>query len=183
LETVLTDGTAANAAIDGFAAGKTGTTENYGDAWFVGYDDHYTVAAWVGYDSKLKPMKTEYGGQPVAGGTYPAEIWHDVITRAREMFFSKHPGARERERQSDPLQVDDGTATPDGTAPAPDGSTPAPSDEQSSGEEAAPDPSGPAPEPAPEPEPAPTPAAPASPSAGADGGGGGTDGGGAAPTG
>ena len=183
LETVLTDGTAANAAIDGFAAGKTGTTENYGDAWFVGYDDHYTVAVWVGYDSKLKPMKTEYGGQPVAGGTYPAEIWHDVITRAREMYFAKHPGARERERQSDPLQVDDGTATPDGTAPAPDGSTPAPSDEQSSGEEAAPDPSGPAPEPAPEPEPAPTPAAPASPSAGADGGGGGTDGGGAAPTG
>ncbi|MEA2136268.1 MAG: penicillin-binding protein, partial [Solirubrobacteraceae bacterium] len=56
-------------------AGKTGTTENYGDAWFVGWTHEYTVAVWVGYPNKLVPMKTEFNGQPVAGGTYPAGIW------------------------------------------------------------------------------------------------------------
>ena len=44
------------------SSGKTGTTENYGDAWFVGFDTHYTVAVWVGYPDKLIPMKTQYRG-------------------------------------------------------------------------------------------------------------------------
>ena len=52
-------------------AGKTGTTENYGDAWFVGWTKEYTVAVWVGYPDEFKPMKTEFQGEPVAGGTYP----------------------------------------------------------------------------------------------------------------
>jgi penicillin-binding protein 1A len=118
LETVLTDGTAADAQLDGFAAGKTGTTENYGDAWFVGYDDFYTTAVWVGYDETLKPMKTEYFGQPVAGGTYPAEIWHDVMTRLREILFERNPKARERQTEPDPADVSggegDGTGEGDG---------------------------------------------------------------------
>src|SRR5262249_49514281 len=93
METVVTDGTAKNAAIDGFAAGKTGTTEDYGDAWFVGFDDHFTVAVWVGYPDGIKPMRTEYGGSPVEGGTYPAEMWHDFIVRARDIFQQRHPNA------------------------------------------------------------------------------------------
>jgi penicillin-binding protein 1A len=93
METVVTDGTAKNAALDGFAAGKTGTTENYGDAWFIGFDTHFTVAVWVGYPDGIKPMKTEYGGSPVEGGTYPAEIWHDFMTRARDIFAQRHPTA------------------------------------------------------------------------------------------
>ena len=52
-------------------AGKTGTTENYGDAWFVGWTKELTVAVWVGYPDELRPMQTEFNGQPVAGGTYP----------------------------------------------------------------------------------------------------------------
>ena len=40
-----------------FAAGKTGTTENYGDAWFVGFNDKYTVAVWVGYPDQLQYMR------------------------------------------------------------------------------------------------------------------------------
>ena len=52
---VTTNGTARAAAIPGvFAAGKTGTTENYGDAWFVGWTDKITVAVWVGYPNELK---------------------------------------------------------------------------------------------------------------------------------
>jgi penicillin-binding protein 1A len=77
---VIQSGTGKNAAIGEFAAGKTGTTENYGDAWFVGFNKELTVAVWVGYPDTLKPMKTEYRGSPVEGGTYPAEIWHDLMT-------------------------------------------------------------------------------------------------------
>jgi penicillin-binding protein 1A len=60
--------------------GKTGTTENYGDAWFVGGNDDLTVAIWVGYADKTQPMEYEHGGSPVAGGTFPAEIFHDFMT-------------------------------------------------------------------------------------------------------
>src|SRR3954469_14431831 len=81
---VITSGTGKRAAVPGMViAGKTGTTENYGDAWFVGFSDRYTVAVWVGYPNKLKPMKTEYHGQPVAGGTFPAEIFRDFMLSAK----------------------------------------------------------------------------------------------------
>jgi len=76
LEGVIRSGTGKRAALpDRVAAGKTGTTENYGDAWFVGYTPQLATAVWVGYPNKLRPMLTEYHGEPVAGGTFPAEIW------------------------------------------------------------------------------------------------------------
>ena len=80
MSTVVSQGTGVRAALgDGvFAAGKTGTTENSGDAWFVGFTQRMTVAVWVGYPNKLKPMLTEFQGGPVEGGTFPAIIWHDV---------------------------------------------------------------------------------------------------------
>ena len=79
LQGVVSSGTGKQAATGGFAAGKTGTTENYGDAWFVGWNEKYTVAVWVGYPDKVKSMKTEFGGSPVAGGTFPASIWREFI--------------------------------------------------------------------------------------------------------
>lgn len=82
LETVIQYGTGKAAAIGQFAAGKTGTTSNYGDAWFVGWDSKYTVAVWVGYPDHLVPMLTDFNGQPVMGGTFPALIWHDFMTSA-----------------------------------------------------------------------------------------------------
>jgi penicillin-binding protein 1A len=82
LETVLQYGTGKAAALGQFAAGKTGTTSNFGDAWFVGWDSKYTVAVWVGYPDKLVPMLTDFNGNPVMGGTYPALIWHDFMTGA-----------------------------------------------------------------------------------------------------
>jgi len=76
LETVIRSGTGKRARLtDRTAAGKTGTTENYGDAWFVGYTPELATAVWVGYPNKLVPMLTEYHGDAVAGGTFPAEIW------------------------------------------------------------------------------------------------------------
>ena len=83
LESVISVGTGKVAQLGGVRAwGKTGTTENYGDAWFVGATDKLTVAVWVGYPNALKPMTTEYQGDPVAGGTYPALIWHDFMASA-----------------------------------------------------------------------------------------------------
>jgi penicillin-binding protein 1A len=83
LESVIRVGTARVAQLGSVRAwGKTGTTENYGDAWFVGATDKLTVAVWVGYPNELRPMRTEYRGEPVAGGTYPAQIWHDFMLAA-----------------------------------------------------------------------------------------------------
>jgi penicillin-binding protein 1A len=76
LEGVITSGTGTAAQLpDRPAAGKTGTTENYGDAWFVGYTPQLVTAVWVGYPNKLVPMLTQFHGSAVVGGTYPALIW------------------------------------------------------------------------------------------------------------
>jgi penicillin-binding protein 1A len=84
LQNVVTSGTGQRAQLtDGRpVAGKTGTTENYGDAWFVGYTPQLAVAVWVGYPQRLVPMLTEFHGQPVAGGTFPALIWKSFMERA-----------------------------------------------------------------------------------------------------
>jgi penicillin-binding protein 1A len=63
-------------------AGKTGTTENYGDAWFVGYTPQLAVAVWVGYPTTLVPMLTEFHGDPVTGGSFPALIWKSFVEKA-----------------------------------------------------------------------------------------------------
>src|SRR5207249_1431805 len=85
LETVVQNGTGRAAATGQFAAGKTGTTENYGDAWFVGWDSKYTVAVWVGYPNGLVPTTNAFNGGPVLGGTFPALIWHDFISSAAQI--------------------------------------------------------------------------------------------------
>jgi penicillin-binding protein 1A len=83
LQTVVTSGTGRRAALtDRPVAGKTGTTENYGDAWFVGYTPQLAVAVWVGYPNKLIPMLSQFEGQAVAGGTFPALIWKSFIEKA-----------------------------------------------------------------------------------------------------
>ncbi len=83
LENVVSYGTGHRAALpDRVAAGKTGTTENYGDAWFVGYTPQLAVAVWVGYPNKLVSMGKLFHGAPVMGGTYPALIWKAFMERA-----------------------------------------------------------------------------------------------------
>ena len=84
LQGVIRIGTGTRAQLEGgwSPAGKTGTTENHGDAWFVGYTPRLVAAVWVGYPNKLKPMLTEYHGEPVAGGTFPAQIWKTFMQSA-----------------------------------------------------------------------------------------------------
>jgi membrane peptidoglycan carboxypeptidase len=83
LQGVVQFGTGKAAQLPGRqVAGKTGTTENYGDAWFVGYTPQLVAAVWVGYPDKLIPMTTEFHGHPVAGGTFPALIWKEFMSKA-----------------------------------------------------------------------------------------------------
>jgi penicillin-binding protein 1A len=83
LQGVVRSGTGTAAALPGReVAGKTGTTENYGDAWFVGYTPQFVVAVWVGYPDKLIPMLSEFHGHAVAGGTFPALIWKAFMQKA-----------------------------------------------------------------------------------------------------
>jgi penicillin-binding protein 1A len=116
MQTVVSRGTGKRAALpDGrFAAGKTGTTENSGDAWFVGFTERLTVAVWVGYPDKLRPMLTEFAGRPVEGGTFPALIWHDFMTGANKIIDDRV--ARERLREGLPPVDFTKTTT---TAPTP----------------------------------------------------------------
>jgi penicillin-binding protein 1A len=83
LQGVVNQGTGRQAALPNRpVAGKTGTTENYGDAWFVGYTPQLVTAIWVGYPNKLVPMTSQFHGGPVAGGTFPALIWKAFMEKA-----------------------------------------------------------------------------------------------------
>ena len=75
LEDVLVSGTAGGMGIGRPAAGKTGTTDTYIDAWFVGYTPDLSTAVWVGYDNN-KPMQRMYGSGA------PLSIWHDFMINA-----------------------------------------------------------------------------------------------------
>jgi penicillin-binding protein 1A len=91
LQEVVQQGTGVRAQLSGgwSVAGKTGTTENYGDAWFVGYTPQLAVSVWVGYPNKLRPMTSEFQGQPVAGGTFPALIFKTFMEQALAYLAAK----------------------------------------------------------------------------------------------
>jgi len=73
---VLVSGTGTRARVPGYdEAGKTGTTSDYRDAWFIGYTGGFVTAVWVGRDDNT-PMKK------VTGGAAPAGIWHDYMVQA-----------------------------------------------------------------------------------------------------
>jgi penicillin-binding protein 1A len=61
-------------------AGKTGTTDEYTDAWFSGYQPNLATAVWVGYPESNAISMDDVHGIIVFGGTFPAEIWNDVYS-------------------------------------------------------------------------------------------------------
>lgn len=75
MKRVLTAGTGTRAAFDWPAAGKTGTSQNWRDAWFVGFTDEYVTGVWVGNDDD-SPMNR------VTGGDIPSQIWRRVMIEA-----------------------------------------------------------------------------------------------------
>ena len=79
LEGVVTNGTGQAARLDRRADGKTGTTQDYRDAWFIGFTSDIVVGVWVGNDDD-RPM------DGVVGGDLPAKIWHDYVEGAERIL-------------------------------------------------------------------------------------------------
>ena len=78
LQTAMISGTGKDAALEGMpCAGKTGTTNDNKDGWFVGYTRYYTTSVWVGYD-----LPREVEG--LKGATYPAQIWKEYMTNIHQ---------------------------------------------------------------------------------------------------
>ncbi|HET8566364.1 MAG TPA: transglycosylase domain-containing protein [Solirubrobacterales bacterium] len=79
----ITEGTG-TAAYTGCAgqAGKTGTTDEYTDAWFAGYQPNLASVVWVGYPESNEISMSDVHGIIVFGGTFPAEIWHSLYSNA-----------------------------------------------------------------------------------------------------
>jgi len=86
LQLPIERGTARAAALNGFAAGKTGTTQENRDAWFIGFNQSLVVGVWVGNDDR-SPM------HEVTGGSLPAVIWKDFMTKAAPQLASAPTGA------------------------------------------------------------------------------------------
>ena len=81
LEQNMLLGTGTGAQFGHPAAGKTGTTDDYADAWFCGYTPRLGTTVWIGYPEGEIPMDNVHG-IPVSGGSYPAQIWRAFMSNA-----------------------------------------------------------------------------------------------------
>jgi penicillin-binding protein 1A len=90
LEENMTGGTGVGANFGGVSAGKTGTTDNFADAWFCGFTPSLTGVVWIGYPRGEIPMLSVHGIS-VSGPTFPAEMWRKFMERA--VHYA--PGRRE----------------------------------------------------------------------------------------
>lgn len=119
LEGVLKSGTAKGYALKGMpSAGKTGTTNNNRDGWFVGYTPYYTTSVWVGYDI---PQQVE----SLKGSTYPLYIWNDFMTEVhkdletREFNKNKDNTSEKEEvvETPEPTEIPEETLSPEDILP------------------------------------------------------------------
>ncbi len=92
LSTVVSNGTGHLAQTSDPTWGKTGTTDDNGDAWFCGATPKVTACVWVGFPDSVTPMETEYGGAPVDGGTFPALIFSRVIDAYDSITAARNAG-------------------------------------------------------------------------------------------
>ena len=82
LRRVVTSGTGRGADTGGFVAGKTGTSQDYRDAWFIGFNETLVVGVWVGNDDH-SPMRG------VTGGSVPAQIWRRFVEAAGAVALAR----------------------------------------------------------------------------------------------
>jgi membrane peptidoglycan carboxypeptidase len=82
LQAVVNEGTGKAARLDRPVAGKTGTSQDYRDAWFVGFTSDFVVGVWAGNDDDTPT-------QQVVGGELPAKIWHDFVAAAERIKASR----------------------------------------------------------------------------------------------
>lgn len=92
---VIAQGTGQAAQLSrGHTAGKTGTSQNYRDAWFIGYTNDLVTGIWMGNDDN-SPMERN------SGGKYPARLWHDYMNEAISFDLRKQQEGVEWEDVSD----------------------------------------------------------------------------------
>jgi penicillin-binding protein 1A len=115
-------GTGTAADIGCPAAGKTGTTDDFRDAWFVGFTPRLTTAVWVGYPDRQVSM-TSVHGIAVAGGTFPAQIWGAYMKQARGRFCGDFARPKEPFRPTPFFGRYSTTGVPDRPEPADDTAT------------------------------------------------------------
>ncbi len=109
LEGVLDHGTAAGLGIGCPAAGKTGTTSSFTDAWFVGYTPNLSTAVWVGYPKETTSMTAVPGYGEVFGATIPAPDLAGVHDGGQGRRLRRLPAARDAVRvQAVPRALSDG---------------------------------------------------------------------------
>ena len=97
LEENVRYGTGTRAQLDRPVAGKTGTTDEHADAWFVGYTPGVSTAVWMGYAAGEIPMENVHG-IAVSGGSFPAEIWRRFMGAALDGLPARDFPAEPRER-------------------------------------------------------------------------------------
>ncbi len=84
LTEVVRRGTGQQARIGRAVAGKTGTSQQHHDAWFVGYTPEISAAVWVGFPDELEPLEHPATPYTITGGTWPAQIWARFASEALE---------------------------------------------------------------------------------------------------
>jgi penicillin-binding protein 1A len=131
LQQVVTGGTGTGASIGKPVAGKTGTTQEYGDAWFVGYTPRLTTAVWMGFPEGNSKRMTSVRGRKVNGGSFPATIFKRFMTAAVRLgdyggSFAPAPSLGGKPIPVDELLVPTTTTSSSSTVPPPT-TAPAPS--------------------------------------------------------
>jgi penicillin-binding protein 1A len=144
LQNVVKVGTGTRAQVgDVTIAGKTGTTEGYGDAWFVGWTPEYTIAVWVGYPNEFRSMETEFAGEPVAGGTYPASIFRTFVEAIQRIYPPKEDEEEDTAPTTPVVPTEPAPAAPVPEATAAPDTAPAPAPEEPAAAPAEPEPAAP----------------------------------------
>ncbi len=163
LQTVVTGGTGTRANVGRPVAGKTGTAQDYVDAWFCGYTPQIATCVWVGYPQGQVPLTNVEGYSAVFGGTIPAQIWHDFMMQAvaelpvEDFVDPSFEGYTGGPPSPVPVPAPSASATPE---PSPTGE-PSPTETSGPSPTASPPPS---PSPTKSPPPSPSPTQPPSPS-------------------
>jgi penicillin-binding protein 1A len=101
MHSVVENGTGRRAELDGIAtAGKTGTTNSYRDAWFMGYTANFVCGVWFGNDDYVPTNR-------MTGGTLPAMTWHSIMDSAHQYIEVKQlPGFAVPHARSEPAVAD-----------------------------------------------------------------------------
>lgn len=105
-------GTGTAAKVDRPMAGKTGTTQDFGNAWFVGYTPNYSAAVWMGYPEGSNRPMDDVQGRQVTGGSFPAEIWNLFASKALEDVEPVEFTAPDPKRLEDPDEKREIMVTP-----------------------------------------------------------------------